>query len=59
MCSSDLLALAQLSLFEQHEGKRYQVTATNTPRGQIQFLEARHRTQARVETRSAARKAPA
>ena len=40
---------AQLSLFEQHEGKRYQVTATNTPRGQIQFLEARHRTQARVE----------
>jgi Transposase DDE domain group 1 len=42
---------AQLSLFEQHEGKRYQVTATNTPRGQIQFLEARHRTQARVEDR--------
>ena len=40
---------AQLSLFEQHEGKRYQVTATNTPRGQIQFLEARHRTQARAE----------
>ena len=42
---------AQLSLFEQHEGKRYQVTATNTPRGQVQFLEARHRTQARVEAR--------
>ena len=40
---------AQLSLFEQHEGKRYQVTATSTPRGQVQFLEARHRTQARVE----------
>jgi len=40
---------AQLSLFEQHEGKRYQVTATNTPRGQVQFLEARHRTQARAE----------
>jgi Transposase DDE domain group 1 len=40
---------AQLTLFEQHEGKRYQVTVTNTPRGQIQFLEARHRTQARVE----------
>jgi hypothetical protein len=40
---------ALLSLFEQHEGRRYQVTATNTPRGQIQFLEARHRTQARVE----------
>ena len=42
---------AQLSLFEQHEGKRYQVTATNTPRGQVQFLEARHRTQATVEAR--------
>jgi hypothetical protein len=42
---------AQLSLFEQHEGKRYQVTATNTRHGQIQFLEARHRTQARVEAR--------
>jgi hypothetical protein len=42
---------AQLSLFEQHEGKRYQVTATNTPRGQVQFLEARHRTRARVEAR--------
>jgi len=40
---------AQLTLFEQHEGKRYQVIVTNTPRGQIQFLEARHRTQARVE----------
>jgi hypothetical protein len=40
---------AQLSLFEQHEGKRYQVTATSTPRGQIQFPGARHRTQARVE----------
>ncbi len=24
---------AQLTLFEQHEGKRYQVTATNTPSG--------------------------
>lgn len=42
---------AQLSLFEQHEGKRYQVTATSTPGGQAQFLEARHRTQARVEDR--------
>ena len=42
---------AQLSLFEQHAGKRYQVIATNTPTGQIQFLEARHRTQARVEDR--------
>jgi Transposase DDE domain group 1 len=42
---------AQLSLFEQHESKRYQVTATSTPRGQVQFLEASHRTQARVEDR--------
>lgn len=42
---------AQLSLFEQNEGKRYQVTATSTPGGQVQFLEARHRTQARVEDR--------
>ena len=42
---------AQLSLFEQHEGKRYQVTATSTPGGQVQFLEARHRTQARAEAR--------
>ena len=42
---------AQLSLSEQHEGKRYQVTATSTPGGQVQFLEARHRTQARVEAR--------
>ncbi len=42
---------AQLSLFEQHEAKRYQVTATNTPGGQAQFLEPRHRTQARVEAR--------
>jgi hypothetical protein len=42
---------AQLTLFEQHAGKRYQVTATNTAGGQVQFLEARHRTQARVEDR--------
>ncbi len=40
---------AQLSLSGQHDGKRYQVTATSTPRGQVQFLEARHRTQARAE----------
>jgi len=40
---------AQLTLFEQHEARRYQVTATSTPGGQAQFLEARHRTQARVE----------
>ena len=42
---------AQLSLFEQHDGKRYQVTATSTPGGQVQFPEARHRTQARAEAR--------
>ncbi|MGH3709894.1 MAG: transposase [Pseudonocardiaceae bacterium] len=40
---------AQRSLFEQHAGKRYQVIATNTPGTDIQFLEAAHRTQARVE----------
>ncbi len=42
---------AQLSLFEQQEGKRYQVIATNTPGTDIQFREAAHRTQARVEDR--------
>jgi hypothetical protein len=42
---------AQLSLFEQHAGKRYQVIATNTPGTEVQFLEAAHRTQARVEDR--------
>jgi DDE family transposase len=42
---------AQLSLFEQQQGKRYQVIATNTPTRQIQFLKAAHRTQARVEDR--------
>jgi Transposase DDE domain group 1 len=40
---------AQLSLFEQHAGKRYQVIATNAPGTEVQFLEAAHRTQARVE----------
>jgi len=39
----------QLSLFEQHNGYRYQVIATNTRSGQIQRLEARHRAHARVE----------
>jgi hypothetical protein len=42
---------AQLTLFEQHDSKRYQVTATSTPGSQAQFPEARHRTQARVEAR--------
>lgn len=39
----------QVSLFEQHDGHRYQVTATNTPGSQLQRLEARHRVHARVE----------
>ncbi len=46
---------AQLSLFEEADGWRYQLFATNTPTttrgrlGHIAFLEARHRAQARVE----------
>jgi hypothetical protein len=42
---------AQLSLFDTIQGKRHQVTATDTPagHGNIQFLEARHRAHARVE----------
>jgi hypothetical protein len=39
----------QVSLLEQHDGYRYQVTATNTVGGQLQRLEARHRVHARVE----------
>jgi hypothetical protein len=45
---------AQLSLFEDHDGWRYQVVATNTahqPGQQLAFLEARHRAHARVEDR--------
>lgn len=45
---------AQLSLFEEADGWRYQAVATNTPLatgGQVAFLEARHRAHARVETR--------
>lgn len=46
---------AQLSLFDQVNGLRHQVTATDTPIGQgsgsIQFLETRHRAHARVEDR--------
>ena len=38
---------AQLSLFEEADGYRYQVVATNTGVGQLAFLEARHRTHAR------------
>jgi Transposase DDE domain group 1 len=40
---------AQLSLFEQIDGWRYQLFATNTPGHTVQFLEARHRPHARVE----------
>jgi hypothetical protein len=40
---------AQLSLFEQIDGWRYQLLATNTPASTAQFLEARHRPHARVE----------
>ena len=40
---------AQLSLFEQLNGFRYQITATATPGGQPQLLEARHRVHARAE----------
>jgi hypothetical protein len=39
----------QVSLFEQHDGHRYQIVATNTAGGQLQRLEARHRVHARVE----------
>ena len=46
---------AQLSLFEEADGWRYQIFATNTPvgaggkLGQLAYLEARHRAHARVE----------
>lgn len=40
---------AQLSLFEQIDGWRYQLLATNTADTTAQFLEARHRPHARVE----------
>jgi hypothetical protein len=39
----------QLTLFEQHNGYRYQPFATNTKGGVPQRLEARHRVHARVE----------
>lgn len=42
---------AQLSLFEEADGWRYQALATNTKAGQLAFLEARHRAHARVEDR--------
>lgn len=42
---------AQLSLFEQADGWRYQAFVTNTGLGQLSFLDARHRAHARVEDR--------
>jgi len=42
---------AQLSLFEQGDGWRYQAFATNTTTGGLALLEARHRAHARVEDR--------
>ena len=42
---------AQLLLFEQADGWRYQLLATNTSGRQLDFLEARHRAHARVEDR--------
>ncbi|MFI5898496.1 IS1380 family transposase, partial [Actinoplanes sp. NPDC051513] len=42
---------AQLSLFEERDGWRYTAFVTNTPIGALQWLEARHRAHARVETR--------
>ena len=42
---------AQLCVFEEHNGYRYQAFVTNTATGQLPFLEARHRAHARVEDR--------
>src|SRR3954470_13521295 len=42
---------ADLTVFEQADGWRYQCLATDTPRGQLPFLEARHRAHAHVEDR--------
>jgi hypothetical protein len=42
---------ARVSVFEAHDGWRYQAFATDTPHGQLAFLEARHRAHARVEDR--------
>jgi hypothetical protein len=42
---------AQLSLFEERDGWRYQAFVTNSTTGQLAFLEARHRAHARVEDR--------
>ena len=42
---------AQLNLFEEANGWRYRCFVTNTPSGQLGWLEARHRAHARVEDR--------
>ena len=42
---------AQLSIFEDIAGWRYQAFVTNTTAGQLPILEARHRAHARVEDR--------
>ena len=47
---------AQLSIFEERDGWRYQALVTNTPAGQLALLEARHRAHARVEDRIRAAK---
>jgi hypothetical protein len=50
---------AQLTLFEQHEGKRYQVTATNTPAARSSSSRSATEPRPGSKTGSAARKAPA
>lgn len=50
---------AQLSLFEETDGWRYQAFVTNTSTGQLVFLEARHRAHARVEDRTGTPRTPA
>ncbi len=42
---------AQLNALEEADGYRYQAICTNTGRGQVAFLEARHRAHARVTDR--------
>ena len=42
---------ATLNAFEIRDGYRYQAFTTNTPSGQLPFLDARHRAHARVEDR--------
>ena len=42
---------ATLDAFEVRDGYRYQAFTTNTARGQLAFLDARHRAHARVEDR--------